>query len=125
MAVQQQVTTVTTTHSSKSWSTGLCACCSDVETCCCAYWCFPCMQCQTASQYGWCALMPLLDVFCMVTSCCLRSSMRDRYGIHGSCCDDFCMIFFCYPCVWCQMSRELKIRGGDTTTVTTQVTSIK
>lgn len=48
---------------------------------CCALWCFPCLQCQTASQFGWCFCMPLLDC-CMTVSCCLRSKMRERYGIH-------------------------------------------
>lgn len=47
---------------------------------CCAFWCFPCMQCKTAGDFGWCCLMPLLD-FCCIVTCCLRSSMRQRYGI--------------------------------------------
>ncbi|KAG7464630.1 hypothetical protein MATL_G00167620 [Megalops atlanticus] len=120
MAVQQQITTVTTTHSSAAWTTGLCDCCSDMGTCCCGFWCFPCMQCQTASQYGWCCCMPLLDPLCMVVSCCLRSSMRQRYGINGGFCDDCCVLCFCYPCAWCQMSREVKNRGAHGTTVVTQ-----
>lgn len=50
---------------------------------CCALWCFPCMQCQTVSQFGWCFCMPLLDC-CMIVSCCLRQKMRDQYNIHVS-----------------------------------------
>jgi len=60
-------------------STHVCVCVSG----CCALWCFPCMQCQTASQFGWCFCMPLLDC-CMIVSCCLRQKMRDQYGIHVS-----------------------------------------
>ncbi|XP_060778454.1 cornifelin-like [Neoarius graeffei] len=125
MAVQQQITTVVshTAHSSGTWTTGICDCCSDMSTCCCGLWCFPCMQCQTASQFGWCFCMPLLDC-CLAVSCCLRSKMRERYSIHGSCCDDCCTVCFCYTCAWCQMAREIKIRaraGTGATVITQQV----
>ncbi|KAG7271904.1 hypothetical protein CRUP_038156 [Coryphaenoides rupestris] len=124
MQGKHHTVTTNTTHTTGAWSTGLCDCATDLETCCCAYWCFPCMQCKTTGDFGWCCLLPVLD-FCCVVSCCLRSSMRERYGIHGSCCDDACKLLWCYPCVWCQMAREVKIKqhgsSSTTTVVTTQV----
>ncbi|KAG7271900.1 hypothetical protein CRUP_038152 [Coryphaenoides rupestris] len=122
--IHQQITAVTTntTHMSGMWSTDLCDCCADMETCCCAYWCFPCMQCKTTGDFGWCCLMPVLDICCVV-SCCLRSSMRERYGIHGSCCDDCCTLMWCFPCAWCQMAREVKIKRNAPSAITTVVTT--
>uniref|UniRef100_A0A3Q4BCS7 Uncharacterized protein n=1 Tax=Mola mola TaxID=94237 RepID=A0A3Q4BCS7_MOLML len=129
MPIQQQptqvVTVMTTAQGPGTWSTGLCDCCSDMG--CCGLFCFPCMQCQTASDYGWCCCMPALD-FCCIVSCILRSNIRERHGI-----PDFLLtlhkrpkIYFCYPCVWCQMNRELKIRKnhpGGSSMVTTQLRS--
>uniref|UniRef100_A0A8C5AK69 Uncharacterized protein n=1 Tax=Gadus morhua TaxID=8049 RepID=A0A8C5AK69_GADMO len=95
------VTTTTQSVTSGMWSSGVCDCCSDMETCCCGYWCFPC----TTGDFGWCCCLTLVD---------------------GSCCDDYCQLLWCYQCVWCQMAREVKTRGrnGNTTVVTTQVSQV-
>ncbi|XP_056156324.1 plac8 onzin related protein 1 [Lampris incognitus] len=129
MAVQiqprQWASGVTSTQGSGTWSTGLFDCMGDMGACCCGLWCFPCMQCKTTNDFGWCFLLPLLDPCCLAVSCALRSSMRKRFDIQGSYCDDFCKIVCCYGCVWCQMARELKIKGVQqpiTSPITTQVT---
>ncbi|KPP56399.1 cornifelin-like [Scleropages formosus] len=101
-------TVVSTQPSSGTWTTALFDCCSDMSTCCCGMWFFPCMQCQTVSQFGWCFLLPVLDpCTCQAISCFFRQSMRDRYNI--------------------QMAREVKNRGYGRavgTNVVTQTTVV-
>uniref|UniRef100_A0A3P8SET9 Plac8 onzin related protein 1 n=1 Tax=Amphiprion percula TaxID=161767 RepID=A0A3P8SET9_AMPPE len=119
-----QVVMVSTSQGHSAWSTGLCDCCNDMGTCCFGCWCFPCMQCQTANDFGWCCCKPFLDFCCCgVVSCKLRSAMRERYNIPGSFCDDCCKLMWCYSCVWSQMNRELKVRRNQGTAMIPMVTS--
>ncbi|CAL8240317.1 unnamed protein product [Merluccius merluccius] len=124
MAMPATVTTVVTGVPAQTghWSTELCDCCSDMGIFCLGFWCLPCLQCKVAGDFGWCCMMPVLDVFCCAASCTLRPAMRQQYGIPGSFCDDCCKLLWCYPCVWCQMAREVKLRpAGNTSVITTQV----
>ncbi|KTF90679.1 hypothetical protein cypCar_00028706 [Cyprinus carpio] len=60
-----------------------------------------------------------------ICDCCSDMStlvLLKSFLPQGSCCDDFCTIFCCYPCAWCQMSREIKIRAHSGTVVTQQIT---
>ncbi|XP_029437786.1 cornifelin-like [Rhinatrema bivittatum] len=116
------------------WSTGLYDCSDDWGICCCAFWCFSCFMCRTASQFGECMCLPLLDPFCLgylgspvpcaPGSMAMRAAMRERYRIQGSICSDCAVLCCCYTCAWCQMARELKKRKQSYRVVAEQTTSI-
>ncbi|KAM9313159.1 placenta-specific gene 8 protein-like [Gastrophryne carolinensis] len=132
------ITTQTVTISQgPRWTTGMCDCCEDCGICCCAFWCFPCMQCSTASEFGECFCLPLIDGFlpltlmgflgcsgvCPPVTMAMRAAVRERYSIKGSICDDCVRACFCYTCTWCQMAREIKRRSmGSMVTTTAQTT---
>uniref|UniRef100_A0A8C7YCB6 Plac8 onzin related protein 3 n=1 Tax=Oryzias sinensis TaxID=183150 RepID=A0A8C7YCB6_9TELE len=79
---------------------------------CFAFWCFPCFACITSKKAGECLCLPLLDGFGCIPpiTTAMRVSIRKQYGIEGTICRDCVLSFFCGPCSWCQISREMKIR---------------
>ncbi|XP_076843543.1 plac8 onzin related protein 6 [Brachyhypopomus gauderio] len=96
------------------WSSSVCDCCEDMGICCFGFWCPCCLMCKTSKEFGECLCLPLLEMFfgsgIPPVTYALRSSIRERYRIRGSMCDDCCMATCCGICVWCQMARELKYR---------------
>ncbi|XP_075440364.1 placenta-specific gene 8 protein-like [Ascaphus truei] len=125
--------TVTVTQGS-GWGSGMCDCCDDCGICCCAFWCFPCLQCRTVSDFGECLCLPLLDPLCMGYLGCsgvippitmgMRAAVRERYKIQGSLCDDCGISCCCYSCTWCQIAREIKRRRHGTSVTTAQTTFV-
>ncbi|XP_004079697.1 cornifelin homolog A [Oryzias latipes] len=101
-----------TTSTSNEWSSGICDCFDDLRSCCFAFWCFPCFACITSKKAGECLCLPLLDGFGCIPpiTTAMRVSIRKQYGIEGTICRDCVFSFFCGPCSWCQISREMKIR---------------
>ncbi|NP_001290786.1 cornifelin homolog B-like [Esox lucius] len=97
---------------SNQWSSGICDCTNDMAGCCFACWCGPCHACLHSREYGECLCLPLLDMFGFVPpiTMSMRVSMRQRYGIKGTFCNDCVHATCCRACVWCQMSREMKGR---------------
>ncbi|XP_051900538.1 cornifelin homolog [Pristis pectinata] len=127
---QPQMTTTTTTvvtNQRQGWSTGICDCCDDCGICCLAFWCLPCFMCKTADEFGECLCLPLLDVTCNACgyyataippiSLAMRVATRERYNIHGSICNDCCIMYWCLSCGWCQIAREMKERKKQVTIV--------
>ncbi|XP_037553830.1 cornifelin homolog B-like [Nematolebias whitei] len=114
----------------KNWSSGLCSCCADINTCCYGFWCCPCLACNVAGNFGENSCLPVCDVLspavfaaCGIPLCVppaalsLRSAMRNKYDIKGSLCNDIVVSCFCVCCSWCQMHRQLKHKDKKETEV--------
>ncbi|NP_001188228.1 cornifelin-like protein b isoform X1 [Ictalurus punctatus] len=120
MVVQQpQPVMMANTSYSNQWSSGIFDCCENVAECCFSFWCFPCFACSTSRKFGECLCLPMLDGYGLIPpiTLAMRASMRQRYGIEGSICNDCIYSFFCLTCVWCQMSREMKARNHSVTLI--------
>uniref|UniRef100_A0A672TC71 Cornifelin homolog n=1 Tax=Sinocyclocheilus grahami TaxID=75366 RepID=A0A672TC71_SINGR len=107
------MTTVVVQMPMKSgWNSGICDCCQDMNSCCYAYWFFPCFTCTTTGEFGESTCLPLLDIFVCVppVSLGMRVAVRHKYDIGGSICEDIMVTCCCMWCSWCQMSREIKAR---------------
>ncbi|KAL7875807.1 hypothetical protein AOLI_G00107700 [Acnodon oligacanthus] len=109
--VIQQPKPLVVAATSDQWSTSICEC-ESVNECCFSVWCFPCFACITARDHGECLCLPLLDSFGIIppVTLSMRVSMRKRYGITDTICNDCVYAFFCGPCSWCQIRREMKAR---------------
>ncbi|GAB2267384.1 hypothetical protein Dimus_002369 [Dionaea muscipula] len=131
------------THLSSSpaaqWSSGICACCDDMESCCIGLFC-PCyLFAKNAEVLGsgtfMGAFVTHLIVWAFVNAlCCLltdgmllgapgcfvacyacnyREALRSKYNLQEVPCGDFTTHFFCHLCALCQEYRELHERSGD------------
>uniref|UniRef100_A0A672S0Y7 Cornifelin homolog B-like n=1 Tax=Sinocyclocheilus grahami TaxID=75366 RepID=A0A672S0Y7_SINGR len=95
----------------EAWNSGICDCCEDLNSCCFAYWCFPCFTCATTGNFGESTCLPLLDIFGPALMAAFGIGLfRYKYHIGGSICEDIMMTCCCIWCSWCQMSREIKAR---------------
>uniref|UniRef100_A0A4W6CHF5 Plac8 onzin related protein 2 n=1 Tax=Lates calcarifer TaxID=8187 RepID=A0A4W6CHF5_LATCA len=111
VSVQPQTLQVVSSDAAE-WSSEICDCCRDARQCCCVFWCCPCFACKTTKEFGQCLCLPLLDVLGCVhpITMSMRVSVRHRYGIRGTLCTDCLCSTFCLPCVWGQISTEMKKR---------------
>ncbi|XP_024123685.1 cornifelin homolog isoform X1 [Oryzias melastigma] len=105
----QPATTSRYTVSSQltDWSTGPCDCCDDCGICLCGAF-VPCiLACRVAQDSGESCCLPCLPGAMIA----LRTSMRNKYNISGSVCDDWLIMACLAPCGLCQMAREQNMRG--------------
>ncbi|XP_013397869.1 placenta-specific gene 8 protein [Lingula anatina] len=119
MPVTQQITkTVKVTSSGgartvkmdglRDWSSGIFGCFSDVKSCLCGLFCFPCLTCQTSTRMGEHCCVPFMVPGGLIT---LRTRLRSMLGIEGTICGDCCATVWCPLCVTCQMKREMDSAG--------------
>ncbi|XVF00410.1 hypothetical protein REPUB_Repub03eG0283400 [Reevesia pubescens] len=124
---------------SVQWSSGICACCDDMQSCCIGVF-FPCFLFGKNAQYlgsgtllGSCLthfilwafintlccvltqglLLPLPGCFVSCYACGYRRALRSTYNLQEAPCGDFVTHFFCHLCAICQEYREIRDRAGD------------
>ncbi|QDZ21010.1 hypothetical protein A3770_04p35280 [Chloropicon primus] len=107
----------------QKWSSGICDCTSDCESCCIGWWVPSVLYGQNKEKIeGIGQFMPdccaffWLRVFCPCFLPCLsyqsRQNIRTTYGLKAEPCGDCCTHFWCIRCALCQEARELKNRGA-------------
>ncbi|KAL5225785.1 hypothetical protein ABZP36_012424, partial [Zizania latifolia] len=108
------------------WTTGLCDCSDDCNSCCLACWC-PCIPFGQIAEIvdrgtsSWalsaalyCLVLHVSAAMCQwVYSCAYRAKLRAAYGLPETPCSDCLVQFCCQACSIAQMYRELKNRGLD------------
>lgn len=121
------------------WSSGICACCDDMQSCCIGLFC-PCYLFGKNADFlgsgtliGSCMthfiLWGFINTLCCVLTegillglpgcfvacyaCGYRRSLRAKYNLPEAPCGDFATHFFCHLCAICQEYREIRERSGD------------
>ena len=98
----------TSLDGSRTWTTGLFDCFSDITSCLFTCFCYNCAVCRIASRTGECFCAPVCVPGGHTN---LRTRIRTVGGIRGSMCDDCMVIGCCGPCAACQEARELNNMG--------------
>uniref|UniRef100_A0A0E0AAA4 Cadmium resistance protein n=1 Tax=Oryza glumipatula TaxID=40148 RepID=A0A0E0AAA4_9ORYZ len=109
----------------QAWTTGLCDCCDDCNSCCLTFFC-PCVafgliaetldrgsiSCAIAGiTYCWMRPSTVLPGMHTMYSWSYRQKLRATFGMAPEPCADCCLQLFCDRCSLSQMYRELKNRG--------------
>ncbi|GAQ80120.1 hypothetical protein KFL_000460310 [Klebsormidium nitens] len=120
----------------KQWTTGICGCFSDLQTCCLGLWC-PCLlfaknvemltgnpsigPCILHSGVGAAVASVMIFFFgpfgllCSCASCyasMYRKQIRGKYGLEEAPCNDVMLHYCCHFCALCQEFRELREAGA-------------
>ncbi|XP_073062244.1 protein PLANT CADMIUM RESISTANCE 10 [Primulina eburnea] len=122
----------------EEWSSGICACCDDMQSCCVGLIC-PCYLFAKNAEFlgsgtlmGSCTTHFILwslvnSVCCVLTdgilwglpgcfvacyACGYRRTLRSKYNLQEAPCGDFITHFCCHLCAICQEYREIRERSG-------------
>ncbi|XP_002155109.1 uncharacterized protein LOC100202631 [Hydra vulgaris] len=94
---------------------GICDCFSDCSLCLITYF-LPCITAGKNAEHvdKSCCLYGFLGVTCVgaITRAIVRSDIRQKHQIEGSCCEDFICHLFCPICALVQESKEIQSNGG-------------
>ncbi|KAJ8759809.1 hypothetical protein K2173_009910 [Erythroxylum novogranatense] len=121
------------------WSSGICACCDDIQSCCIGLFC-PCYlfgknaeSLGSGTLLGSCTMHFILWALINTLCCCMtdglllglpgcfvacyacnyRKALREKYNLQEAPCGDLVTHFFCHLCANCQEYREIRERSGD------------
>ncbi|KDP30018.1 hypothetical protein JCGZ_18590 [Jatropha curcas] len=121
------------------WSSGICACCDDVQSCFVGLFC-PCYLFGKNAEFlgsgtliGSCMTHFILWAIVNTICCCMtdgillglpgcfvscyacgyRRALREKYNLQEAPCSDFFTHFFCHLCANCQEYREIRERTCD------------
>lgn len=124
--------------SSSQWTSGICACCDDMHSCCIGLIC-PCFLFGKNAEFlgsgtlaGSCmthfVLWGLVNALCCLLSdgtllglpgclvacyaCGYRRTLRSKYDLPEAPCGDLATHIFCHLCAICQEHREIRERSG-------------
>ncbi|KAJ7949805.1 Protein PLANT CADMIUM RESISTANCE like [Quillaja saponaria] len=132
------------TQMKMQWSSGVCACCDDMQSCFIGLFC-PCFLFAKNAEFlgsgtfiGSCMTHFILwalanTVCCLLTegiwlvglpgycvacyACGYRRELRSKFNLQEEPCGDFATHFFCHLCAICQEYREIRERAGDSESV--------
>nr|XP_025699843.1 protein PLANT CADMIUM RESISTANCE 10 isoform X1 [Arachis hypogaea] len=136
---EQQASSNGSNQMQTQWSSGICACCDDMQSCFIGFIC-PCFLFGKNAEFlgsgtflGSCVTHFLLwslvntaccfltDGLCLALPGCLvscyachyRKTLRTKFDLPEAPCGDFVTHFFCHLCAICQEYREIRERSGD------------
>ncbi|KAL3882530.1 hypothetical protein ACJMK2_028866 [Sinanodonta woodiana] len=94
----------------RNWSSGICDCTNDMQSCLLVYCCGPFYGCYLSREMEENTCLPLWHPFYLTS---LRSKMRTQRNIEGNICCDHCATVWLPSCVMCQLKRELDIMRAE------------